>query len=78
MSKVDDFSYAMLNTKDLDDIINSMGYYDDYCDSFTAEVHNSKGHKIKYDSKTRKFIIEGSGYMLSISKYLFILILILF
>ena len=74
MSKVDGLSSMMFNTIDLDDIINSMGYYNDYWDSFTVEAHNSKGHKIKYDSETDNVIIEGAGYMLSISKYLIILI----
>ena len=78
LSKVDEYNYTMFNVNELDSLIYSMGYYDDYWDSFTVEVHNSKGHKIKYDSRTNKYIIEGAGYMLSISKYLFILILILF
>ena len=78
MSKVDGYRNKMFNVYELDNLIYSMGYYDDYWDSFTVEVHNSKGHKIKYDSRTKTYIIEGAGYMLSISKYLFILILILF
>ena len=47
-------------------------------ESFTGEIYNSKGEKIKYDSKTDKIIIEDSGYMINASKYLFILTLILF
>ena len=47
-------------------------------ESFTGELYNSKGEKIKFDSKTEKIIIEGSGYMITVSKYLFLLILILF
>ena len=78
MSEVKKFSSMMFNSKDFYDIINSMGYYNDYFDSYTVEVHNSKGHKIKYDSRTGEVIIKDAGYMLSISKYLFILILILF
>ena len=77
MSKVGGNSDRMFNEDDFIDIIDSMGY-DGYTESYTVEVHNSKGHKIKYDSRTNKYIIEGAGYMLSISKYLFILILILF
>ena len=64
--------------EDLEAIIYSMGYHNDYIQNFTAEAHNSKGHKIKYDSETDNVTIEGAGYMLSISKYLFVLILILF
>ena len=64
--------------EDLEDIIYSMGYESDYIKNFTVEAHNSKGHKIKYDSETDNVTIEGAGYMLSISKYLIILILILF
>ena len=47
-------------------------------ESFTGEYYNLEGKKIKYDSKTDKIIVEGSGYMINISKYLFLLILILF
>lgn len=69
---------TIFNYIDLEDIIYSMGYQSDYIQNFTVEAHNSKGHKIKYDSLTNNITIEGAGYMLSISKYLFILILILF
>ena len=64
--------------EDLDDIICSMGYINDNLTNYSVEVHNSKGQKIKYDSRTGEVIIKGAGYMLSISKYLFILIFILF
>ena len=64
--------------EDLDDIIRSMGYTNDNLTNYSVEVLNSKGQKIKYDSRTGEVIIKGAGYMLSISKYLFILIFILF
>ena len=51
--------------------------YENY-ESFTAEIYNTKGQKIKYDSKTDKIIIENTGSILSSSIYLFLLILILF
>lgn len=62
---------------DIENIIDSMEIEGEI-ESFTAEAYNSKGDKIKYDSKTDKTIVEGSGYMLTVSKYLFFLILILF
>ena len=77
MSEIKIFN-TIFNYIDLEDIIYSMGYQSDYIQNFTVEAHNSKGHKIKYDSLTNNITIEGAGYMLSISKYLFILILILF
>ena len=67
----------MFIEKNLDDIIRSMGYNNDNATNYNVEMHNSKGQKIKYDSRTGEVIIKCAGYMLSISKYLFILILIL-
>ena len=51
--------------------------YENY-ESFTVEFYNTKGQKVKYDSKTNKIIIENAGNILSASIYLFLLILILF
>ena len=51
--------------------------YDNY-ESFTFEIYNTKGQKVKYDSKTDKIITENAGSILSASIYLFLLILILF
>ena len=51
---------------------------DDELESFTAEIYNGEGKKFIYDSKSKKIIVEDSGYMLMISKYLLLLILILF
>jgi len=47
-------------------------------ESCTIELYNSKGDKITYDSKTDETNIEGSSCMLFASKYLLLLILILF
>lgn len=63
--------------EDVEDIINNSGDYDSY-ESFIAEAYNKKGQKIKYDSKTGKIIYDNSGFMFTASKYLFLLILILF
>lgn len=57
-------------------IINNSDEYDSY-QSFTVEVYNKKGQKIKYDSETGKFSYD-IGYMITASKYLFLLMLILF
>lgn len=47
--------------------------------SFTAEYYNKKGQKFKYDSKTGNFDFgENYGSILKASKYLSLLILILF
>ena len=62
---------------DFETIVETMGI-DEEVKSFTAEAYNSKGQKIKYDSKTDEMIVENSGYMLTALKYLFLLILILF
>ena len=61
-----------------EEIIHKMGIYGDKIESFTAEAYNSNGQKIKYDSRTNKIIIEGSGFKITASKYLFLIILILF
>ena len=50
----------IFNYIDLEDIIYSMGYQSDNIQNYTVEAHNSKGHKIKYDSRTKKVIIEGA------------------
>ena len=75
MNKINLFIFSG-NT--IQEIINSMGIENDNYANFTVEAYNSKGHKIKYDSKTNKVIIEGAGYNIAASKYLFLLILILF
>ena len=46
-------------------------------ESYTFEQYNTKGKKIKYDSKNDKIIIQDNGFMLTASKYLLLLILIL-
>ena len=74
MNKID----KIFSEGEIEDIIYSMGIYGDYCKNFTVEAYNTKGHKIRYDSKTDNFIVEGSGYMLNASKYIFLLILIVF
>ena len=77
MSEIKAFN-TMFNYQDLEYTVYSMGYESEKIKNYTVIAHNSKGHKIKYYSITDEVIIEGAGYMLSISKYLFILILILF
>ena len=76
MNKINNLSIFSENI--VHKIINSMGIENDNYVSFTVETYNSKGQKIKYDSKTNKVIIEGAGYNITASKYLFLLILILF
>ena len=67
----------MMDEEGAKEIINEMGIYENV-ESFTVEAYNAKGQKVKYDSKTKKVIVEGSGFMLTASKYLFLLFLILF
>ena len=67
----------LFNEHDVEKIIHEIDKKDEI-ESFTGELYNSKGQKIKYDSKTQKIIIIDSGYMITISKYLFLLDLILF
>lgn len=57
---------------------NNQGY--ESYKSFVVEYSNQKGQKIKYDSTTDEFIIDNNnnGYMLTATKYLFLLLLILF
>ena len=69
--------YPQFSDKYVMSIIDKIKGYDTY-DSYTAEVYNKKGKKIKYDSITGKIIYENSGYRFISSKYIFILILILF
>ena len=61
---------------DVENIINNSDEYDSY-NSFTLEVYNKKGQKIKYDSENGK-ISYDNGYMITASKYLFLLMLFLF
>ena len=63
--------------EDARDIIREMGK-EGNVESFIAEAYNGKGKKITYDSKTKKIVVEGSGFMLTASKYLFLLFIILF
>ena len=67
----------MMDEDEARQIIHEMGIYENI-ESFTAEAYNAKGQKVMYDSKTKKVIVEGSGFMLTASKYLFLLFLILF
>ena len=68
---------ALFDEEDARDIIEEMGKQGNVV-SFVAEAYNGKGKKISYDSKTKKIVVEGSGFMLTASKYLFLLFLILF
>ena len=61
---------------DVENIISNSKEYDSY-ESFTAEVYNAKGQKIKFDSTSEKIVYE-SGLMFTFSKYLILLILIVF
>ena len=63
--------------EDAREIVEKMGKSGNI-ESFIAEAYNGKGKKITYDSKTKKIVVEGSGFMLTASKYLFLLFLILF
>ena len=65
----------MMDEEEAKEIIHEMGIYENI-ESFTAEAYNAKGQKVKYDSKTKKVIVAGSGFMLTASKYLFLLFLI--
>ena len=69
--------YPQFSDKYVMNIINNIKGYDTY-ESYTAEVYNKKGKKIKYDSITGKIIYENSGYMFISSKYIFLLFLIIF
>ena len=67
--------------KNVNSIVLSNGYKN--YKSFTAEYFNERGQKIKYDSKKDEYEIinidnNNNGYMLTASKYLFLLLLILF
>ena len=66
----------IISKQKVEEIIEEMGIEDEL-DSFNAEAYNGKGKKIIYDSKSKEIIVEGSGYMLMISKYLLLLLLIL-
>ena len=67
----------LFNEYGAQNIIDEMGI-EGNVESFVAEVSNGKGKKITYDSKTKKIVVEGSGFMLTASKYLFLLFIILF
>ena len=68
--------YPQYSDKNVWNIINRIKKYDTF-ESYTSEIYNKKGLKIKYDSITGKTIYENAGYMLTESKYIFLLILIL-
>ena len=70
-------SKYIIEEEDAKDIIREMGKEGNIV-SFVAEAYNGKGKKISYDSTTKKIVVEGSGFMLMASKYLFLLFLILF
>ena len=64
-------------------IVQSLGYSS--FQSYTVEFYDVKGKKVTYDSTTKKIIIDdpdanpaSPGYMLTISKYIFLFFLILF
>ena len=68
-------------------IVLSLGYSS--FESYTVEFYDVKGKKVTYDSTTKKTIIDdpdvnpdvnpaSPGYMLTISKYIFLFFLILF
>ena len=67
----------LFEEEDAIEIIREMGK-EGNVESFIAEAYNGKGKKITYDSKTKNIVVEGSGFMLTASKYLFLLFLILF
>ena len=67
----------LFNEDEAQDIIDEMGI-EGNVQSFIAEISNGKGKKITYDSKTKKISVEGSGFILTASKYLFLLFIILF
>lgn len=67
----------VFDENDIKNILYKKEIYDGY-ESFVAEAYNGKGKKITYDSKTKNITVEGSGFMLTASKYLFLLMLILF
>ena len=67
----------LFDEDDARDIIDEMGKEGNVV-SFVAEAYNGKGKRISYDSTTKKIVVEGSGFMLTASKYLFLLFLILF
>ena len=67
----------LFNEDEAQDIIDEMGI-EGNVQSFIAEISNGKGKKITYDSKTNKISVEGSGFILTASKYLFLLFIILF
>ena len=45
---------------EIENAVDSMKI-DEEVESFTIEAYNSKGHKVKYDSKTDNTIVESSG-----------------
>ena len=68
---------GIFDEEDAREIIREMGK-EGNVESFIAEAYNGKGKKITYDSKTKNIVVEGSGFMITASKYLFLLFLILF
>ena len=56
-------------------IIDEMGI-EGNVESFVAEASNGKDKKITYDSKTKKIDVEGSGFIITASKYLFLLLIL--
>ena len=70
------------NFKEMAEYIVGTNGYVNYT-SFNVEYFNQRGQKVKYDSKKDEYEIinidnNNKGYMLTASKYLFLLLLILF
>ena len=68
---------GLFDEEDAREIIREMGK-EGNVESFIVETYNGKGKRISYDSKTKKIVVEDSGFMLTASKYLFLLFIILF
>ena len=77
LQKAVEFERGLFYETEAENIIHKMGLRGTI-ESFTSEAYNGKGQKIKYDSKTNKIVVDGSRYMLTDSKYLFLLFLFLF